>query len=74
MAISDSISYFFGRSKLHNDKFSVLRPALILSTIGRLEERIAVRFPESGLLRVCREFRELATESEALARHLAPPI
>lgn len=74
MAITDSVSYFFGRSKVPDDKFTALRPALILSTIERLEERIAVRFPESGLLRVCREFRVLATESEALARHLAPPI
>jgi hypothetical protein len=74
VALSDTISYFLGRSKVRDDKYTSLRPALILSTIERLEERIAVRFPESGLLRVCSEFKALATESEALARHLAPPI
>lgn len=74
MGIADSISYFLGRSKVRNDQFTALRPALILSTLERLEERIAVRFPDSGLLRVCREFRALATESEVLAQHLAPPI
>lgn len=55
-------------------KFTQLKSELILKTIGRLEQRISERFPDSGLSRVCAEFRILAYESEALARKLEPPI
>lgn len=74
MTIFESISIFLGASKSNTDHFTALRSAPLLSTIERLEQRIAERFPESGLYRVCCEFRSLATECEALARHLAPPI
>jgi len=56
------------------DKFTELKPERIMDTIIRLEARISERFPESGLLRVCGEFRELAVESGKLALHLARPI
>lgn len=57
-----------------SDRFTVLRPGPLLSTIDKLEHRIHERFPESGLWRVCREFRQQAVESEAVARQLAQPI
>lgn len=64
----------FGRKPTANGKYTQLKAALILKTIERLEMRIGDRFPESGLSRVCGEFRVLAQESEALARRLEPPI
>lgn len=45
-----------------------------METIARLEQRIAARFPDSGLLQVCKEFRNLAHQSDKLARQLGPPI
>lgn len=57
-----------------SDRFTVLRPGPLLSTIDKLEHRIHERFPESGLWRVCREFRQQAVESEAVARQLGKPI
>ena len=56
------------------DKYTNLNPESILQTIRQLEHRIAERFPESGLLQVCKEFRHLASQSEHLARRLGPPI
>ena len=51
-----------------------LKADMILKTIERLEQRINNRFPDSGLGRVCGEFRALSYESEALARRLGPPV
>jgi len=56
------------------DRYTNLNPESILQTIRQLERRIAERFPESGLLQVCKEFRHLASKSEHLARRLGPPI
>lgn len=55
-------------------RFTALNPDMLLGTIRKLEDRIEERFPASGLLKVCREFYTLASESEALARQLGPPI
>ncbi|MBP6827016.1 MAG: hypothetical protein KA165_10705 [Saprospiraceae bacterium] len=55
-------------------RYTQLNAAMILKTIERLEQRINVRFPDSGLGRVCSEFRALSYESESLARRLGPPI
>jgi hypothetical protein len=55
-------------------KFAQLDAVKILGTIERLELRIAHRFPESGLLRVCSEFLHVARESETLATRLEAPI
>ena len=65
----------FGR-KLTKDpgRYTQLNAVLILKTIERLEHRINERFSDSGLSRVCAEFRRLAHESEALAVRLGPPI
>lgn len=45
-----------------------------MKTIERLELRITERFPESGLLGVCQEFKLVAARSEELARKLEGPI
>jgi hypothetical protein len=57
-----------------NGRFTQLSAGQLLSTIDKLEHRIAERFPESGLRQVCREFCQLATRSEALAIRLQRPI
>lgn len=64
----------FRRKKTDKGKFTQLKAGLILKTIERLEQRIGDRFPDSGLGRVCVEFRTLAHESEQLALRLGPPI
>lgn len=69
-----SFLFFFWQKKPSADEFSTLKPNSLLTTLDRLEQRIAARFPESGLLRVSREFKLLAVELEELARRLAPPI
>lgn len=57
-----------------NGKYTELNAHSILETIRQLEQRIAERFPDSGLLQVCKEFFSLAEQSEKLARQLGPPI
>lgn len=64
---------FWGKQQT-NGKFTELNPESILQTINRLEHRIAERFPESGLLQVCKEFRNLSGQSQKLAAQLSPPI
>jgi hypothetical protein len=64
----------FGRKAAAEGRFSRLRADAILKTIAQLELRIRERFPESGLLSVCREFHALSVRSEALALRLEKPI
>lgn len=64
----------FGRNNTEEGKFTTLRAEAILKTLHRLELRISERFPESGLLGVCKEFYQLATKSEALAIRVNAPI
>lgn len=56
------------------DRYTELRPQPLFSTIEKLEQRIAERFPESGLLQVCGEFRRLSTDCETLAQRLGKPL
>jgi hypothetical protein len=56
------------------ERFTALRAKPILTTIERLSQRIAERFPESGLSKVCQEFYDLAIRSETLVLRLALPI
>lgn len=56
------------------ERFTELKPRPLFSTIEKLEQRIAERFPDSGLSQVCAEFRRLATECEALALRLNKPL
>lgn len=64
----------FGKDTTAVDGFSELRAKPILATIDRLLHRIEERFPDSGLSKVCKEFYQLSTRSEALARRLTFPI
>jgi hypothetical protein len=64
----------FGRDQANEGRFTNLRADAVLKTLDRLEQRIAERFPESGLLGVCKEFNQLSVKSEALARRLQEPI
>ncbi len=64
----------FGLESDTEGRFTTLRSDAILKTLERLEQRIAERFPESGLLGVCREFKQLSIRSEVLARQLQDPI
>jgi hypothetical protein len=65
---------YFLPYRRNNGKFTELKSARILETIRRLEQRIESRFPESGLLRVCGEFRHLSLELEPQAVQLSKPI
>ncbi|TNE51876.1 MAG: hypothetical protein EP344_16350 [Bacteroidetes bacterium] len=64
----------FWDKSLSAGKFTDLNPSSILQTICGLENRIQQQFPDSGLLQVCKEFHNLAVQSEKLARQLGPPI
>lgn len=64
----------FGREPKEEGRFTSLRAEAILKTIGKLEQRISERFPESGLHGVCTEFHALAIKSAALAHRLKSPI
>lgn len=63
-----------GYTRQMQGKFTELRSEMILKTVERLEARISERFPDSGLLKVCVEFRTLAHDSNTLAQRLGPPI
>ncbi len=69
-----SLLFPFANKTVVQGKFSELRPEMILVTIEKLEQRIGDRFPDSGLQRVCGEFRQLAGEADKVARQLRPPI
>ena len=64
----------FFNKKANSGKFTELRSGRILETLERLETRICERFPDSGLLRVCGEFRQLAGDADELTQHLAKPV
>ena len=53
--------------------FRTLDSAHIIKTLTRLERRIAERFPEAGLGRVCTELTEVARQSTVRAALLARP-
>ena len=56
------------------DERSELQGQQILTTIRRLERRIAERFPDSGLSRVCARLAELAGAAEAEIERLREPL
>lgn len=59
----------------HPEKFFCsLRADAVLGTIYKLEDRIGERFPDSGLKRVCREFGQVAKDTEVVALRLGKPI
>jgi hypothetical protein len=64
----------FGQKTEEEGRYTALRAEAILKTICTLEHRIEERFPDSGLLAVCREFYQLAVRSDVLAKRLEKPI
>lgn len=64
----------FSSNAAEAERFTQLRATPILTTIQRLALRIEERFPDSGLLKVCREFHDVAIRSEVLVQRLALPI
>ncbi|MFN7962594.1 MAG: hypothetical protein U0002_15095 [Thermoanaerobaculia bacterium] len=50
-----------------------LDSAKIIETVVRLRARIAERFPDSGLSRVCAEIEQVARETEARSAWIAEP-
>jgi hypothetical protein len=50
-----------------------LEAARIIATIAQLEQRIAERFPEAGLQKVCAELRAAASESSARVAAIGKP-
>ncbi len=70
------LDWFFPKKTAPGDdgKYTQLRPAPLLSTIKKLENRILERFPESGLGRVCHDFRLQAKQAESLVEKLDAPI
>lgn len=61
-----------GRSNAR--RFRQLDPQLIIATAGTLEQRIADRFPDSGLRRVAKELVALSGDLAASAKMLEAPI
>ncbi len=55
-------------------QFTQLHAEKILFTIGLLQNRIGERFPDSGLLKVCREFNLLAKSLDQKTKKLRDPI
>lgn len=53
--------------------YQVLNVAEIIKTIRRLEGRIAERFPNAGLARVCHDLIDIAHETERKAAAIAQP-
>ena len=51
-----------------------LDEALILATLTRLRDRIAERFPDSGLARVANELHAVARETTGLVAYLRRPL
>jgi hypothetical protein len=60
-----------GQSKMH---YRTLDPVLIIDTAERLLERIAARFPDSGLRKVAGELVSLSRDLTDSAHRLAQPI
>ncbi len=54
--------------------FSQLDPDKLLATGKKLENNLLEFFPQSGLLRVCREFNRVAEGSRLMAERLSYPV
>jgi hypothetical protein len=65
---------YFEENGFQSDRFTVLNPDMLLTTVVKLENRIYERFPQSGLLQVCRELGTLTKECSIVAERLGPPI
>jgi hypothetical protein len=57
-----------------NRRYRRLDPRLIITTAGKLEQRVAERFPDAGLRRVAAELALLSEDLAASAKALEAPI
>jgi hypothetical protein len=57
-----------------NRRYRRLDPRLIIATAGKLEQRVAERFPDAGLRRVAAELTLLSEDLAASAKALEAPI
>lgn len=62
-----------GQPKTEQDH-AALNPERIVATIKRLEGRIAERFPEAGLVRVCNELASVADQMVERAQWISRPV
>jgi len=53
--------------------YRALDPAKIVATLERLEQRIAARFPQGGLVRVCAEATDAARAASARVKAIETP-
>ncbi len=53
--------------------YAKLQPEKVIATIGKLNNRISERFPNSGLKNVCGELCELASMTSKRANNIAKP-
>src|SRR6187549_1210949 len=58
----------------HERRYRQLDPRLIIETAAKLEQRVAERFPDSGLRRVAAELVALSRDLAASAKALEAPI
>jgi hypothetical protein len=58
----------------HGRRYRQLDPRLIIATANRLEQRVADRFPDSGLRRVAKELIALSNDLANAAKALETPI
>jgi len=54
--------------------FRRLDPELTVATVAQLKQRIAERFPGTGLVHVCEELLAIAKESRETAQRIARPL
>lgn len=59
---------------LPKGKFSELRPEMLMGTLKKLSARIAERFPDAGLGKVCKELIELAEYGKHIYPRLFKPM
>lgn len=62
-----------GQPRIEKD-YTVLKPERIVATVKRLEGRIAERFPDAGLVRVCGELAGVADQMVERAKWISRPV
>jgi hypothetical protein len=71
------INWLLGKSwnqQLPESRYSELRPDLLMATLRKLELRIAERFPEAGLVKVCKDLTALGEYGNKIYVLLRQPI
>jgi hypothetical protein len=71
------INWFLGKEwdqRLPQGKYSELRPDMLMTTLRKLQSRIAERFPEAGLGKVCKELTQLGEYGSTIYARLRQPM